>query len=87
MSKAKHLRKLVGKSYPFAMVKVLVPKIGDAEKTELPAGGIAEIIELFGDDYIIEFAVEDNSLVGGLRYDTTIAKPNELEFVKKLMKG
>ena len=72
---------LVKTMEPYKTIKVLVDKIGDSGYG-LKAGAEAVIVEALGpgpDAYIIEFAIPDETLVGGHRFDTCTVAAEEIE--------
>lgn len=66
----------------YKIIKLLVDKTSDSGYT-LKSGSQAVVVEALGpgpDAYIIEFAIPDETLVGGNRFDTCTVLANEISW-------
>jgi len=60
---------------------ILLTTITTDEGTTLEAGHSGVLIETFGPEFIIEFAIPDHTLVGDHRFETVVLKPEDFAIV------
>ncbi len=68
----------------YTEVRLLIDIPADFSDYQIPKGTLGTIVECYDDpeEYAIDLAIPDSSLVGGYTYENIILTPDQFEIVK-----
>jgi len=63
---------------------VLFRDVTTDESTTLPSGCEGVLVDKLGEQFVVEFAIPDDTLVGGHRYEVIVLNPEDFAITGKL---